>query len=151
MNLINLLLSLILSVTGIERTVDPAMTAEAERRVEMIQSDFSHNGITTPEVLAWNSGYPDGTTATERAVQQWRESPVHWEILTDPSLTRIGCAIDQVGERWYFVCALAQGGATQSAEPAPYIPPTTLPSAPPPSYQPPTPQPVTLPDTAMTP
>lgn len=150
--MIELLLSLILALTGIERTIDPAMTAEAQRRVEMIQTDFSHDGLTTWEVLAWNT-WPDAETATRRTAEQWRGSPSHWAILTDRSLTRIGCAMTQAaapdnnGTAWYFVCALAQGSApASSVPPAPPAPaPTAVPE--PPSSEPR----VMLPDTAMRP
>lgn len=115
--MVELILSLILALTGIERTVDPAMTAEAERRAAMLPANFSHDGLTTWEVLAWNEGAADPARS---AVEGWRESPSHWDILTRRDLTRIGCAALESGGRWYFVCALAQG--TDAPPPPPSLP-----------------------------
>jgi hypothetical protein len=130
MSAVALLLALLVSLTGIDRTVDPNLTAIAERRVVEIQTEFSHDGMDPccAEVLAWNSGYADPVT---HLVEQWQGSPVHWAILTDPSYTAIGCAVAFVENRAYAACALAGGGQ-----------PATAPSPPPPP-------PPGLPDTAM--
>jgi len=112
--MIELLLALLALTTGIDRNIDPDLTTIAEARVIEIQSDWSHAGIRpgTWEVLAFNSSADPATSA----IQQWQGSPTHWEILSNPSLTHIGCAADQADLTWYFACVL-------DTEPAP----TTLP------------------------
>jgi hypothetical protein len=118
--------------------MDPSLTAIADERVVEIQSDFSHNGwySGTAEVIAWNSGSPDPAA---HALGQWRDSPPHWAILTDPSLTRIGCAHAHADGRDWFVCVLANGTVTTAPQPTPQ-----------PSVEP-EPEPVVevLPDAAM--
>jgi hypothetical protein len=126
-----LLLALLVSLTGIDRTVDPGLTAIAERRVGEITAEFSHNGADPccVEVLAWNSGFADPVT---HLVEQWQGSPQHWAILTDPGYTAIGCAIAFVENRAYAACVLNGTGVAVPTAPAPA----------------PTPAPA-LPDTAM--
>lgn len=105
--MVELLLSLILAVTGISRTVDPVLTAEAERRASMIISDYSHNGQVYPEILHWHNTAQDPMGYT---VGLWRESPAHWAVMTDRSLTRIGCAVltqDWAGTVYYIACVFA--------------------------------------------
>jgi hypothetical protein len=150
MNAVALLLALLVSLTGIDRTVDPGLTAIAERRVveisacpDVLEPDpatgelvlvpgpcWSHDGSDPccNEVLAFNSGYADPVT---HLAEQWQGSPVHWAILTDPGYTAIGCAVAFVENRAYAACVLAGGGQ-----------PATAPSPPPPP-------PPGLPDTAM--
>lgn len=129
--MIEILLALILALTGIGRDIDPGLTLIAEQRVVEIQSDWSHNGqrAGTAEVLAYNE------TGVEGAVQQWRDSPGHAAILFDSTLTRIGCAmaIDNTGLMWY-ACILAPGVSAQA-------PPAVTPASEAPV--------VMLPDTAM--
>lgn len=132
MSAVTLLLALLVMATGLDRTVDPGLTAIAERRVVEIQADFSHIGYDPccAEVIAWNAGQADPVA---RLVEQWRGSSAHWTILTDPSYPAIGCAVAIAGERTYGVCILgAPAGAGVTTEPAP-----------PPSA------PAGLPDTAM--
>ena len=118
--MIELLLSLILAVTGIARAVDPGLTAIAERRAAETATDatFSHAGMDPccAEVLAWNLGVSDPARS---AVEQWQGSPSHWAILSDPSLTRIGCghAVGPDG-RHEFACLLAPGYDQPAVEPA---------------------------------
>lgn len=147
--MIEVLLSLILAATGITRTVAPDLTVIAEQRAAEVSTDatFSHDLMRggTAEVLAWNSGAADPAAS---ALRQWRDSPVHWAILTDPSLVRIGCghATGQDG-RDVFACVLDWGGSpqTQAIVPAPpaEIPPTQAPTTQPPLTP--------LPDTALPP
>lgn len=93
--MIELLLSLILALTGIARDVDPGLTAIAERRAAETATDatFNHSGADPCcwEVLAWNDGYGSLEESTRRAAVQWQGSATHWAILTNPALTRIGC------------------------------------------------------------
>lgn len=127
------LLVLIVSLTGIDRTVDPTLTAIAERRVVEIQTDFSHDGMDPccAEVLAWNSGHPDPVA---RLVEQWQGSPLHWSILADPSYTAIGCAVALVENRAYGACVLAaiDAGPNSGGEaPSPSSAPSTSATSPP--------------------
>lgn len=154
--MIELLLSLILAITGIARDVDPGLTAIAERRAAETATDatFSHDGMDPCcyEVLAWNLGHPDLEAATRRAVEQWRGSPTHWEILTNASLTRIGCghAVGQDG-RDSFACVLAPGYDQPAVEPvgaARSPKPTPAGSTPAGGASNPAPVVTTLPDTA---
>jgi|SRR5688500_2933818 len=104
--LVAILLSLILSVTGINRTVDPVLVADAQRRVVEIQTDWRHNGTTPYEVLHFNQ-YASDPVAT--AIQAWQNSPDHWRVLTYRGFTRIGCAID-VDETmtYWFACSFGE-------------------------------------------
>jgi len=118
--MLELLLTLLLQLTGINRTVDPGLTAIAEVRVQEIQTDFSHAGQRCCwEILAWNYGRATQEASTLRAVEQWRASSVHWGILVDPSLTRIGCAVAFNGTEGRFVCILDRG---TTGAPAPTLP-----------------------------
>lgn len=143
--MIELLLALILAVTGIGRAVDPELTAIAERRAVETSVVFSHDGqeLGIAEVLAWNQGYPDPAT---QAVDQWRRSAPHWAILVDPVYTRIGCGHHAADGRDYFVCVLAgepiaaartpnpqpvgaaptAGATSQTEQPAPMLPNTAM-------------------------
>lgn len=136
--MVEILLSILLAVTGIARDVDPELTAIAQRRVVEIQSDFSHNGMDPRyyEVLAYNEAGP------ERAVNQWVESPSHAAIIFNSELTRIGCAVavDNSGLMWY-ACVLTTGLVQPQAPPAP----TPQPQVEAPESE----APVLLPNTAM--
>ena len=96
-------LTALVGSTFLPRTESAELHSIAHRRVVEIQSDFSHNGATTTEVIAWN------TVSMERLVSQWVESPPHAAILLDPSLNLIGCAWDFDGSRYWGVCALGIG------------------------------------------
>jgi hypothetical protein len=142
--LLALLLSLLISATGISRTVDPFLVDTANRRVQEIQQpgNFNHSGnLCCWEVLQFNA------LGIERTVAAWRESPSHWAVLTDPTLTRIGCAVDFDGTYYWAACELLRGTPSEAPTPpegsqdttptvqAPYKPSGDLPEA--------------LPDTAM--
>jgi hypothetical protein len=124
------------------RTEDPELHAIAHQRAVEVSTDWSHNGIRpgTWEVLAYNAGFTDPAS---KAVSQWLGSVTHHAILSNPDLTRIGCAeyVTADGTSW-FACVLAGPVSTK---------PTVAPSvqvAPSPQALP-TPQPVLLPDTAI--
>lgn len=121
--MIALLLLLIISVTGIARTTDPILTIVAERRVIEVQTNWSHEGKPpdVAEVLAFNSGYKDPLT---QALLQWQGSPDHWDILTNTTYTRIGCASDLAkdGATTFVVCELSWPTAPTVVGPAPSIP-----------------------------
>lgn len=132
--LVALLLSLILSFTGISRVVDPVLVQDANRRVAEIQTNFSHDGMVYNEVLAWRT--ETGPDAIQNIMLQFWNSPPHRATLTDPSFTRIGCAVAQDAVRTYAACVLAKGSQdTTPTVQAPYKPSGDLPEA--------------LPDTAM--
>ena len=136
--IIRILLSLILAATGVAREADPELSALAEARAEQVVTNFSHDGQPCCwEVLAWNAGSPD---PVGRAVEQWRGSPTHWAILSDPTLTRIGCGHAQSGDAHYFACLLDRGPARTDGQP----PADNRTSSP-------APEPVALPDTSMAP
>lgn len=100
------LLALITATTGIDRPVDATLQMDAERRVIEIQESFSHDGLRFTEILAWNSGSNDPVASVMR---QWRESPPHWAILSDPANTRIGCAVATTGvDVYWFACSFDQ-------------------------------------------
>lgn len=113
-----LLVALLAMATGIERPVDPGLTAIAERRVLEVQADFSHAGAApgATEVIAWNVGQVDPVA---HVVEQWRGSPDHWSLLTDPAFDAIGCAVDVAGDRTYAVCVLAASTAVPTPQPEP--------------------------------
>lgn len=157
--MIELLLSLILAMTGIARAVDPGLTQIARERAAETNTDatFNHEGMRGgSEVLAWNT-HADLEYATRRAAEQWRGSPAHWAILTNASLTRIGCGHSQGPDgRHNFACVLAPGVAPAPAPPAAPVPQAPTPVTPQPAVaqpanaQPPVDAPpVTLPDTSM--
>lgn len=148
--MIEILLSVLLLMTGIARTPDPELTAIAQRRASEVINDWSHNGMDPRyyEVLAYNN-HPDPAYSAERAVVQWSTSPSHWTILTNPTLTRIGCGSATTTDGYtYYACVLTT---------APVVAPAPEPAPPPPAPSPepavsaPEPQPVvmTLPDTAL--
>jgi len=110
--MIEILLSLLLAATGIGRTVDPGLVSVAEQRVVEIQTNFSHEGMQTPEILAWNA-YADPEGSVNRVVDQWMESPDHYAILMDPSLTRIGCAMSVKDGIYWYACAFGTSTVAQ--------------------------------------
>jgi hypothetical protein len=121
--MIALLLAALLSTTGIARTVDADLTAIAEQRVVEISACaecFTHAGqpADTWEVLAFTT---DADPA-ERAVELWMASAEHAAILTDASLTRIGCASRLVVDAHYFACELLRGEPQQLPDAAIELP-----------------------------
>lgn len=149
--MIEFLLALIMLWTGIAHTVDPNLTAIAQRRAIEVSTDatFSHDGMDPCcyEILAWNSGTADPVTT---AMEQWRGSPSHWAILTNPTLTVIGCGYAKGQEnRDVFACVLTQGQARAPA-PTPVTTPAPVATTAPAPHPPPTTPTVTvLPNTAM--
>jgi hypothetical protein len=157
--MIELLLSLILALTGVAREVDPGLTALARQRAAETSTDatFSHSGQPpgTWEVLAWNQGHLDPATV---AVLQWQASPAHWAILTNPNLTRIGCGYFRGADgKDCFACLLMPGDEVLlPAEPDPYVQAPSRNPAPQPESLPvtspaPSSAPALIPDTALAP
>ena len=138
--MVELLLALLITLTGIPRTVDADLSAIAQRRAVEIQSDFSHNGWdpSTAEIIAWNRSADPVTTLAS----QWQGSPPHWAILTDPKYDRWGCGISQVGDAYYGACVFRSGTAPNVSQPT--LPPPNV-SNPPESSHPP----ILLPNTAL--
>ena len=149
--MIALLLSLLVAATGIPRTVDPDLTALAEKRAVEITTVYSHrylqelnNGkwLLWAEVIGYNGGFDDPVAAI---VDGWMASPEHAAILTDRRFSHIGCGATQAATRWYFACILADSAGTAVVPPEPPVPAPT-----PPDVRPSVPPAVTtLPDTAV--
>lgn len=144
--MVELLLALLTTMTGIPREVDPDLTAIAQRRAVEIQGDFSHAGWVYgrdghAEIIAFNSN-PDPVT---RLALQWQGSPAHWAILTDPRYALWGCGISQAGDAFYGVCLLA-ASPVASAPPVERAPVLVTPPVPAP-----TPPVILLPNTALEP
>jgi hypothetical protein len=144
--MVEILLALLVTLTGIPRTVDPELSAIAQRRAVEISCEgcFSHAGWVygrdgEAEIIAWNISPDPATTLA----YQWQGSPPHWAILTDPKFDRIGCGIHQVGVEFYGACIFGTGSAPTPAPvraaPAPSTRTAPVPSAPP----------ILLPNTAL--
>src|SRR5688500_14193318 len=121
--MVELLLALLTTLTGIERTQDADLSAIAQRRAVEIQSNFSHDGWVygrdgEAEIIAWNQA-PDPVTTL---ALQWQGSPPHWAILTDPKYTRWGCGISQVGNATYGACIFGTGGSFAAQPVVPPVP-----------------------------
>lgn len=114
--MLELLLALIASLTGIDRDVDPTLMQLAQARSVEISCDgcFNHNGKANgvAEILVWHQG--GGELEPERAVQSWLHSPVHRAILLNPAYTRIGCGYtyNDRNNGYYFACVLAAGDSS---------------------------------------
>ena len=131
------------------RTEDPALHDLAHQRALEASVNFSHVGATTPEVLAWNQGMADPVSTV---IAQWLESPAHLAILSDPTLTAIGCGSVTTSDGRYFAACLLGSSAPVivPAPPAevPYVPPgSSNLSQPQPLMN--TPPPALLPNTAL--
>lgn len=112
--MVELLLALLTTLTGIPRTVDADLSAIAQRRAVEISCEgcFSHAGWIygrdgEAEVIAWNR---DADPVTRLALQ-WQGSPPHWAILTDPNLRYWGCAVAQADGATFGVCLFRSGPA----------------------------------------
>lgn len=136
-----------------ERTVTSELHAIAHQRADY-QVAFSggmcdgngsltHDGLVTYEVLACT------TLGPARAVERWMGSPTHHAILSDKSLTAIGCASEPgLNGAVFYVCAL---GGLAAPAPIPAPGPAGQPSNVGGSESTPLPAPQPLPDTAVTP
>ena len=114
------------------RTEDPYLHDLAHKRAAEIAQDFSHDGMVTAEVLAWNQGFAD---PVGEAVSQWLGSPDHAAILNDRSLVTIGCgSVTTDDGRYFAACVFGQAEPTVTVpappagtEPAPLLPNTAVP------------------------
>ena len=122
------------------RTEDPALHELAHQRALEASVNFSHVGATTAEVLAWNQGMTDPVST---AVRQWLESPAHFAILMDPTLTLIGCgSVTTSDGRYVAACLLAAEPVEVARTPNP-VPVGAIPTS---GASPPV---IELPDAAM--
>ena len=132
------LILMLSQATGIDRTQDPALAALAQTRSVEIVNDFGHHiNHRLPdwywgEVIGYNGGMADPVASI---VDGWRNSPSHWDVLTNPGYTRIGCGITKAegsqyayGYRYYFVCIVGRRDEpTAPTEPPVYeIPDTAM-------------------------
>src|SRR5688500_17051449 len=128
--MVELLLAILLTLTGIPRTVDAELTASAQRRVIEVQSDWSHN-----QWVYGRDGHAEIIAASYDAdpvmglALAWQGSPPHWAILTDPKYDRIGCAIAQVAAATYGVCLFRSGTAPVVTAAPVRVPTVPAPSA----------------------
>lgn len=131
------------AVTGIVRPQSAVLTALAQTRSAEIVGVLGHNiGSRLPtwwygEVLGYNSGFADPEGAI---VNGWRNSPGHWEVLSDPFYKQIGCGATYAAPRWYFVCIVGTQVQAKVA-PVPVVP----------TLSPVEPSPAGIPNTAMSP
>lgn len=150
--IIPLLITLIATSSGINRTTDPDLTALAQVRVTEYATgqyggthrdlDELDNGRWSSwgEVLGWNRFYPSADTSVQAVVEGWMESPTHHSILVAPQYDSVGCAFavgeSEDHEAWY-VCIFADRARTTDkpsqtpeydiGEPATLINPDLLP------------------------
>ena len=96
------------------RTEDPALHELAHQRALEASVNFSHVGATTAEVLAWNQGMTDPVSTV---VRQWLESPAHFAILMDPTLTLIGCGSVTTSDGRYVAACLLSSTNTPAPQP----------------------------------
>lgn len=104
------------------RVETPEMHALAHQRAAEVAVVFSHDGMLTTEVLAWNQNAPDpiGTV-----IVQWQGSPGHDAILSDPKYDLIGCgSVVTPDGRYVAACVLATSSASdvQVAPEPPFAP-----------------------------
>jgi hypothetical protein len=143
--IVGILLALLAQLTGISRPVDPYLASVAQARSSEIVRVFDHRQMpelsnwSWGEVIGWNEGYLDPATTVAIA---WKNSPVHWHILTNATYRRIGCGVTVSGSAYYFVCIVG----TPASAPAPTPTPKPKPLVGPSSTSQPT---VLLPDTSV--
>lgn len=123
--MIEVVLALILSLTGIERTVDPGLTEIAERRVVEIQTDYRHTGCCVEVLVQCSLDIcPDPATY---AAYAWRDSPDHWHLLTDPAYTQIGCAHSIGANGFHFFACVMGPVSLPTPQPVTTLPNTAIP------------------------
>jgi hypothetical protein len=109
---LELLLVILSTVTGIDRNVDASLTASAQHRAESVTcaSDqfFTHAGKpdNVAEILVC---FPNGADDAQHAADAWMASPPHRAVLTNPAYRRIGCGAAVTGQTVLIACHLATG------------------------------------------
>lgn len=71
----------------------------AAERCKQLMVDFSHNGMTAPEICAMNT--PDAAST----VAAWTGSSAHYAVMTNPSFTQVGIAHFYDGDGCHYWCA----------------------------------------------
>lgn len=71
----------------------------AVERCKQLMVDFSHNGMTAPEICAMNT--PDAAST----VAAWTGSSAHYAVMTNPSFTQVGIAHFYDGDGCHYWCA----------------------------------------------
>lgn len=106
--MIELLLTLLTTLTGIDRHVDANLEAIAQERSVQIVTNFNHEGkpYDTAEIIIY---FSDDSKVARRAVNGWLASSPHAAILHDKSYVNIGCGYTQANGNHYFVCELSRG------------------------------------------
>lgn len=122
----NTLESQVQQITGISRTVNTYLQSVAAVRVMEIQAVFAHRPM--PELAQWHWGeviaVNNASDYIAYAVNQWKGSPSHWTILSNPGYNHIGCAVDQNGTKFYAVCLFGKLGTVSQPPPQTPIVPT---------------------------
>ena len=106
--MIELLLAILATLTGIDRHVDQNLTNIAQVRSAQIVTDFSHDRkpANVAEIIIY---FSDDTNVAQRAANGWLASAPHAAILKDPSYTHIGCGYTAANGNHYFACELSRG------------------------------------------
>lgn len=137
----------LVSASTYQHTYDANLHSIAHQRAVEIASNFSHDLMRsgTLEVIGWNQNVVD---AEATIVNGWMNSPAHFAIITDRSLSRIGCGHAYINGIDWFTCVVA--GDTNIPAPAPAPAPSPVVSQPSVTTdQPEAEEPVLLPNTAM--
>ena len=71
----------------------------AAARCQQLMDDFSHNGMTAPEICAM------GTTDAASTVAAWQGSSAHYAQMTNPSYTQVAIAHCYDGDGCHYWCA----------------------------------------------
>jgi len=131
--MVELLLALLMTATGIDRTVDAELMAMAQERAayQVTFSDgqcdgdgaLTHEGsfAGTAEVLYC---HPGSLAPATDAVEAWMASPDHAAILLDADYGLIGCGHAEAGIADFFACVLT-GPAAEAVVASPKAPAAT--------------------------
>lgn len=71
----------------------------AAARCKQLMDDFSHNGMTVPEICAM--GTPDAAST----VTAWQGSDTHYAVMTNPDYTQVAIAHCYDGDGCHYWCA----------------------------------------------
>ncbi len=74
---------------------------------------YSYSSVVDYDIIPWayiGENLAGGSDTAAGALQQWKDSPKHWQTITRPEYTHIGCAMcynpdGDGGYKWYW-CAL---------------------------------------------
>lgn len=116
--MIEALILFLAQLTGITRDVDPHLTQIAQERSGAIVcgSDDFYNHTGKPDGVAEIlTCFPDSGNIAQQAATNWRNSAVHWGILTNPQYGRIGCGATSRNGTILVACELAPGQLPNTA------------------------------------